>query len=226
VTRESREAERGKGSDEGGQKNSVAVIGCGPVGLMAVLSAIHLGGSPVFALDTQPERLQLAKEFGAEPVQIFLGGREEGREGEKKEGEGGGEGRVDALEKIKSMTGGRGVDCVCEAVGSQAAIRDGFNLLRPGGVLSSVGVHTEKNFTGFTPIEGYDKNITYKSGRCSARVFMNEVLEMVEEGGWADKITKIITHRVDLKDEGGVKKAYEIFNGRQENCIKVVFTVQ
>lgn len=157
----------------------------------------------MFALDTCAERLEIAKEFGAIPIQVNT---------------------EDANEIIKSKTGGRGVDCACEAVGSQAAVRCGFGIVRPGGILSSVGVHTEQNFTGFNPIEGYDKNITYKSGRCSARVFMNAVLGVVENG-WAEKITKIITHRVELKDEEKVKKAYDIFNNRQENCVKVIFTL-
>lgn len=188
--------------------NSVAVLGCGPVGLMAVLSAIHLGGSPVFALDTRPERLQLAQQFGAIPLQI------------PRNSDGKTPGEI-----INAKTGNRGVDCVCEAVGSQAAVQDGFKYLRPGGILSSVGVHTEQNFTGFNPIEGYDKNITYKSGRCSARVFMNAVLDLVETGGWAETIPKIITHRVDLRDEEAVQRSYDLFNNQKENCIKVVFTL-
>ncbi|DBA89487.1 TPA: hypothetical protein ACH3X1_004110 [Trebouxia sp. C0004] len=93
---------------------SAAVIGCGPVGLMAILAAQAQGAQKVFALDTVQERLDLAQEFGAVPVH-------------------GGD-RENALKVIKEGTEGRGVDCALEAVGAQPTIKLAFDLIRMGGM--------------------------------------------------------------------------------------------
>ena len=68
-------------------------------------------------------------------------------------------------ELIRSMTDGRGVDAVLEVVGSAAAQRSAIEILRPGGILSTVGVHTSDSFA-FSPVTAYNKNLTFKIGRC------------------------------------------------------------
>jgi threonine dehydrogenase-like Zn-dependent dehydrogenase len=117
----------------------VAVIGCGPVGLLAILAALELGAGTVFAVDSVPERLALAARFGAQPVSVS-----------------------DAVETIRRATEGRGADICLEAVGAPASLSLAFELLRPCGTLSSVGVHTAQVFP-FSPVQGYDKNLTCKS---------------------------------------------------------------
>lgn len=128
--------------DQGGVSSgdTVVVIGCGPVGLLAVLASRQRGASQVIAVDSVPSRRKKAAAFGAASVDI-----------------------LDAAAAIAAATDGRGADVVLELVGSAAALKLGFDLLRPASVLSSIGVHTEAQFP-FSPVQAYDKNITYKVG--------------------------------------------------------------
>jgi threonine dehydrogenase-like Zn-dependent dehydrogenase len=171
------------------------VIGCGPVGLMTVAASKHLGAEKLFAIDYLDQRLQKAKEFGAIPLNPAL---------------------VDVKEQILSSTNGRGADAVMEVVGSPEALRLAIDLLRPGGIISSVGVHTAKNFS-FSPVEAYDKNLVYKIGRCPAHFYADKLLREAVIQQY--KIESIITHRFILQ-EGA--KAYEIFDKKLDNCIKPV----
>jgi threonine dehydrogenase-like Zn-dependent dehydrogenase len=174
---------------------TVAVIGCGPVGLMAVLAARHLGAERVFALDRQPERLRLAAGFGGEPLNLQP---------------------EEAASWLEQETQGLGVDIVLEAVGSPSASRMAMQLVRPGGTISAVGVHTEPAFA-FSPVEAYDKNLTYRIGRCPARHYMNVVLPLLV-GSELDP-TVIISHRLALS-EGA--HGYQIFANRLDGCTKAV----
>jgi threonine dehydrogenase-like Zn-dependent dehydrogenase len=178
------------GVKEGG---TYVVIGCGPVGLMAVIAANHLGAEKLFAIDQISERLEMAKEFGAIAINPNL---------------------TDAKEQILNATKGRGADAVMEVVGSADALRLAIDLIRPGGTISSVGVHTEKQFS-FSPVEAYDKNLIYKIGRCPAHFYATKLLK--EEIIQRYPIEKIITHRFSLR-EGA--RAYEIFDKKIDNCIK------
>jgi threonine dehydrogenase-like Zn-dependent dehydrogenase len=100
----------------------VVVIGCGPVGLCAIVSALEYKPRHVFAVDSVPSRLELARGLGAEPLN-FLGGMEA------------------MLGWVREVTEGRGADAVIEVVGLSPALRTAFDLLRPFGVISSIGVH-------------------------------------------------------------------------------------
>jgi len=176
-------------------KGTYVVIGCGPVGLMTILAAKDLGAENLFALDHSNERLQMAKEFGATPLNPLI---------------------ADARSTIRNATNGRGTDAVMEVVGNPDALRLAIDLLRPGGTISSVGVHTAKNFS-FSPGEAYDKNLVYKIGRCPAHYYAERLLrEQVIQRYPAEKI---ITHHFNLT-EGA--RAYEVFDKRMDNCIKAV----
>ncbi|HEY5967105.1 MAG TPA: alcohol dehydrogenase family protein [Chitinophagaceae bacterium] len=176
-------------------KGTYVIIGCGPVGLMTILAAKHLGAENLFALDHSNERLQMAKEFGAIPLNPLVD---------------------DARSMIRSATHDRGVDAVMEVVGNSDALRLAINLLRPGGIISSVGVHTAKNFS-FSPGEAYDKNLVYKIGRCPAHYYAEKLLR--EQVIQRYPVEKIITHRFSLP-EGA--KAYDVFDKKMDNCIKAV----
>lgn len=176
-------------------KGTYVVLGCGPVGLMAIVAAKHLAAAKIFAVDSVPERLDKAKEFGAVPLQLD---------------------GTDWIEEIMIHTNGRGADAVMEVVGSAEALKLAVKLVRPGGIISSVGVHTDKQFP-FSPSEAYDKNLTYKVGRCPARYYSEKLLK--EEIVQRYPIEDIITHRFPL-EEG--KKAYETFDKKIDNCIKAV----
>ena len=171
-----------------------AVVGCGPVGLMAVLAARELGAARVLALDTVPERLALAARFGAEPVDLR---------------------QADPLEVARSATDGRGVDAVLEAVGSAESTRLAFALARPGGTISAVGVHHEAAFP-FSPGEAYDKNLTYRIGRCPARHYMERLLPVARRR--EEDLRALFTHRLPL-EEGPA--AYRLFDEKRDGCIKV-----
>jgi threonine dehydrogenase-like Zn-dependent dehydrogenase len=171
------------------------VVGCGPVGLMAVLGAREMGAEKVFALDTIPERLAKAKEFGAIPIH----GLEQS-----------------AMDIIGDATEGRGADGILEAVGSHGAVKIGAELVRPGGIVASVGVCTDAHLA-FSPVEAYNKNLTYKIGRCPARYMMDQLIPIVQKKKY--DLTSIFTHRMKLS-EG--RHGYEIFSSRTDHCLKVL----
>lgn len=174
------------------------VVGCGPVGLMAIIGAREMGAGEIFAIDSVPERLAKAAEFGATPLNA------------KRDSPG---------ERIRAVTDGRGADAMLEAVGSHSAVRLAFDLVRPGGIVSSVGVCTEPHLA-FSPVEAYDKNLTYRIGRCPARHLMEELIPLVRQKKY--DIASIFTHRMKL-EEG--RTGYEIFAGRKDNCLKVLLEV-
>jgi threonine dehydrogenase-like Zn-dependent dehydrogenase len=174
----------------------VAIVGCGPVGLMAVIAARELGAERVLAVDSLPDRLALAERWGAEPIDF------------RKE---------DPLDRVREATDGRGADGVVEAVGTPQATRLAFDLVRPGGTLAAVGVHVEDHLA-FAPGEVYDKNLTYRAGRCPARALLPRALELVA----ANRVpwSELISHRLPL---GEAPAAYAAFDRRDPGWTKVVF---
>ncbi len=180
-----------------GPDGTYVVVGCGPVGLMTMTAARELGVERLFAVDLIPDRLALAEQFGATPIHLLS---------------------EDPVAVVKEATDGRGADGVMEVVGNQPAMRLATDLLRPGGTIASIGVHTEETIA-FTPGEAYDKNITFRSGRCPARHYMERLVPVVQ--AQRHDLTAIISHRMPLSE--GVD-AYEMFNLRLFGCIKVVLT--
>ncbi len=172
----------------------VAVVGCGPVGLMAVIAARELGAEVVFALDALPERLALAERWGAVGLNV----------------------RDDPAARVRDATEGRGADAVVEAVGSPQATRQAFDLVRPGGTIAAVGVHTESNLA-IAPGEIYARNLTYRAGRASARDAMPRLLPLLESGRY--DLGALFSHRLPLS-EG--PRGYDLFNRKLEGCTKVV----
>ncbi len=109
------------------QSSIVLMIGCGPVGLCALVNAMDYKPKAVLAIDGVDSRLELAKKLGAEPWNY------------QKDMEG--------LEKrVKELSDGRGADTVMELVGHSDALGMGFKLLRPWGNISSIGVHVSLSF--------------------------------------------------------------------------------
>jgi threonine dehydrogenase-like Zn-dependent dehydrogenase len=178
-------------------QNIYVVVGCGPVGLMAILGAREYGAERVYAIDTIPERLDMARKFGAIAINA----------------------NQNPIETIKAITDGRGADGVMEAVGNSATNKLAYDLVRPGGIISAVGVCTDKHLA-FSPTQAYDKNLTYKVGRCPARFMMSELVPLVQEKKY--DVTSIISHRLPLSE--GVA-GYNIFANKKDNCLKVVLEV-
>ena len=174
------------------------VVGCGPVGLMSIWAARKMGARHIYAIDAIPERLAMAKAWGAIPINYQ---------------------EQQPVEIIQEATHGRGADVALEAVGSAGATRSAYELLRPGGVLSAVGVNTAP-YLSFNPVEAYNKNITYKIGRCPARAYIEKLMPQAA----ADEalLSAVFTHHYDLAQG---KEAYDLFASRQDNCIKVFLSV-
>lgn len=103
-------------------QSTMVIVGCGPVGLCAIVAALHFKPKHLFAIDSVESRLQLAQKLGAEPLNFQT----------DKEG---------MMARIREVTGGRGADLAVEVVGLSPALRTAFDILRPFGVLSSIGVH-------------------------------------------------------------------------------------
>ena len=175
--------------------STVAVVGCGPVGMMAVLAAREAGAATVYAIDSLPERLGLVERLGAQGLDFT---------------------QADAVAELRAATEGRGADSVLEAVGSPEATRLAADLVRPGGTIAAVGVHTEEQLA-FSPLEAYDKNLSYRAGRCPARHYMERALAIVEQGKY--DLASLISHRLPLAE--GVH-AYDLFARRAEGCTKVI----
>ncbi len=172
---------------------SIGVVGCGPVGLMAVVAARELGAERVFAIDSIGERLALAAGWGATPVELR-----------------------NSPAAVLEATGGRGVDGVVEAVGSPGATRTAVDLVRHGGTVAAVGVHTEASFA-FAPGEAYDRNLTYRAGRCPARRYMERALAVIASERY--DLDRLISHRLSLEE--GVD-AYAMFAERRPGCTKIL----
>ncbi|MFG0319792.1 MAG: alcohol dehydrogenase catalytic domain-containing protein [Planctomycetota bacterium JB042] len=178
-----------------GPGDTVVVVGLGPVGLSAVLGAVHRGAARVLAVDDVPERLAVAGRLGGEPVDRSA---------------------VDPLEVVRDATDGAGADVVLEAVGHPSAARLAVDLVRPGGTVSSVGVHTAPSFP-FSPVEAYDKNLTFAIGRCPARRLAEPLLELLRRE--EIDVSPLVTHRMPLAD---AVRAYDRFDRREDGCIKIV----
>jgi threonine 3-dehydrogenase len=99
---------------------SVAITGCGPIGLFAVAVAKAVGAGPIFATEPHPYRRQLAEKMGASLVMDPK--------------------QTDAVAEVLAHTGGRGADVVLEMSGHPRAIRQAFGMLRRGGRISLLGI--------------------------------------------------------------------------------------
>lgn len=175
------------------------VIGCGAVGLSAICAAKYLGAEQVIAVDRVDSRRQRAASLGAKSVSP--------------------EEALECVQKFAARTGQNGADSVLEAVGHPLAQRLAFELVRPGGVISAVGMHTSEHFS-FSPLEAYDNNVQYKAGRCPVRSYLDRLVPEVLEGRLHVPVEKIVTHNgVALKDG---PQAYEQFSQRVDDCVKVL----
>lgn len=173
------------------------VVGCGPVGILAVIAARHLGAEIIYAVDAVPERLALAQDAGAVPIDFSA---------------------ENPAMLLHEVTEGLGADAVLEAVGSFSAERLAVEMVRPGGTISVVGVHCDESFA-FSPTEAYDKNLTYRVGRCPARTYMERLAPAVRDDDLG--IERVISHRLPLADGAD---AYRMFDEKQDGCTKVVLT--
>ena len=141
-------------------ESTAVLLGCGPVGLCALVNLLDYKPKHLFAVDAVDSRLDLAKKLGAEPLNF------------QKDKEG-------LMKRVQEVTDGRGADVVIEVVGLTPALRLAFDLVRPWGVISSIGVHNED--IPWTAKEGYGKNLRFQQGRCPVRSIFPDALESLRK---------------------------------------------
>lgn len=166
-------------------KSTVIVcLGCGIVGLCAILTAVSKGAGTVFCVDSVEDRLEQARKMGGTPLRL---------------------GVDDIRKAVMDATDGRGADAVIESVGNEPALRSAVDLLRPCGVLSSVGFHQSE--MPFTALQGYQRNINLNMGRAPVRAILEEALPVFVAN--KSKFADVISHRLALTDAA---KGYELFS--------------
>jgi threonine dehydrogenase-like Zn-dependent dehydrogenase len=171
----------------------VAVVGCGPVGLCTVMSALALGAGRVVAIDMVPDRLKLAESLGAIPVN-------------SKEN--------DPEDVVRDLTEWRGADVVVDAVGHESALATTFTLVRQGGTITLPGMYVEDHAS--IPIgDMWLKNINVVAGVANIQGHMDELIELVRERRIDP--SAIISHRMPLSQG---PEGYELFDSKQ--ALKVV----
>ncbi len=206
------------GVENGGIKkdDTVVILGCGPVGLLAMKWAAYFGAGRIIAVDYINYRLEHANRYnGVETINF----QHHDNTGEYiKEITNGGadvvidcvgmDGKMTTLEMIESALKLQG--------GSKSAIEIATQAVRKGGTVSMVGVYGAR-YNMFPLGDFFSRNITLKMGQCPAHSYVDPILKLIQEG----KIdaTDIITHKLSL-DKG--EHAYEIFDEKKDNCIKVI----
>jgi len=158
--------------------DTVAIIGCGPIGLFALASAKAMGASKIIALDVIEERLKLAKKMGAN----FILNPEKG---------------IDIFTEMMNITNGIGVDACIDASGSVEAINFGFKYLRKGGKIALVGLPSKKLEINLGPdiifkeakIIGIHGRELFKTWTKMENMLKNGVLN----------IDPVITHKIPLE---------------------------
>jgi threonine dehydrogenase-like Zn-dependent dehydrogenase len=222
--------------------DTVAIFGCGPVGLFAIASAFMLGAGRVIAVDTIPSRLEMARMQGAEVIDFNV---------------------EDPVEVIQSLTGGIGVDRAIDAVGVDAnhpdrgpaaekaqqkaqqyqqelqkvapetnpkngnwhpgnapsiALEWAVQSLAKAGTLSIIGVYPPTH--QFFPIGmAMNKNLTINMGNCNHRQYIPRLVDLVQSGAVDPK--QILTQ---VEPMTSVIDAYKAFDRRQPGWVKVEFT--
>jgi len=143
------------------ERTTVTVVGDGAVGLMAVLSARRLGAERIILMGRHRVRTDLGREFGATDVVA-----ERGEEG---------------IARVRELTGGHGTHAVLEAVGHRPAYDMAVGVVRPGGVISRVGVpQYEEAPVGFGSLFG--GNITLTGGPAPVRAYIERLMPDVLDG--------------------------------------------
>jgi threonine dehydrogenase-like Zn-dependent dehydrogenase len=199
--------------------DTVAVWGCGPVGQFAIRSAKMLGAERVIAIDHKADRLRMAVEGGAEPL-VFD--------------------KVDLVEHLKDITGGRGPDSCIDAVGMEAhgttvdaiydrvkqtvrletdrphVLRQCIQACRKGGTVSIPGVYG--GLIDKFPIgAAFAKGLTFRMGQTHVPKYMGQLMERVQRGEIDPSF--VITHRVGIDE---APQAYETFRTQQDHAVKFV----
>jgi len=175
---------------------TVAVVGLGPIGLMAVELALVMGAAQVYALDLVPERRARAEALGATALDP-----------------------VTAKAQITELTKGRMLDCAVEAVGSDVTIRAAIDLVGAQGTVSVIGVNQSMDFK-FPMGLAFIKGLTFRISACSVQCHWDELVALIQSGRLHPE--SVITHRMGLS-EGS--EAYRLFDTKEDGALKMVMSI-
>jgi S-(hydroxymethyl)glutathione dehydrogenase/alcohol dehydrogenase len=206
------------GVDIGGVKpgDTVVVLGCGPVGLLAQKWAAFKGAKRIIAVDYINYRLEHAKKYNGVEVLNF---QDYDNTGEyiKEITHGGADVVIDCVGMDGKMTVVEMVETALKLQGgSKSAIEIATQAVRKCGTVVLVGVYGMR-YNNFPLGDFFARNITLKMGQCPAHAYVIPILDLIKSGRF--DATDIITHKLPL-DKG--EHAYEIFDEKMDNCIKVV----
>jgi threonine dehydrogenase-like Zn-dependent dehydrogenase len=216
---------------------TLAVLGLGPVGQMAVRAAKHMGVERVIGVDRVPERLALAEQYGVETLN--LDDLDSAREDS-------------VASALIDLTDGRGPDSIMEAVGMEAhgsattkaahqavgllpdalakpfmdkaaidrlaALNTAFKGVRRGGTVSISGVYGGEA-DPLPMMEMFDRGVQVRMGQCHVKRWIDDILPVALEDGDPLGLESLATHRLPLEEAPG---AYEMFQKKEDGCIKVV----
>ncbi|HYP83041.1 NAD(P)-dependent alcohol dehydrogenase [Variovorax sp.] len=187
------------GAERGGVRigDTVVVFALGPIGLCAVAGARLMGAATIIGVDTVPERLAIARRLGADHVVDFRAG--------------------DPVAQIMQITDGRGADVAIEALGTQGTFASSLRVLRPGGVLSSLGVYSG----GLNiPAEAFGaglSDLSIVSTLCpGGKDRMRRLMDLIATGRL--DLEPLVTHRFRLDD---IEQAYDLFSNQRDGVLKV-----
>ena len=190
------------GAERGGVKigDSVVVFALGPIGLCAVAGAKLMGATTIIGVDKVPARTEAAKTLGADHTIDFS--------------------RADPVEEVMRLTDGRGVDVAIEALGTQGTFESALRCLRPGGVLSSLGVYSSDLTIPLSAFAAGLGDYAIVTTLCpGGKERMRRLMSAVASGR-AD-LSRLVTHRFKLDD---IEAAYELFAHQRDGVLKVAIT--
>jgi len=177
--------------------DTVAVFAQGPIGLCATAGAKLCGATTIFTVDGIDKRLQISRHMGADVTVNFR--------------------NVNAVDEIMRLTNGRGVDVAIEALGLQSTFESALRVVRPGGVLSSLGVYSADLKI---PVDAYGAGLAEKqivSSLCpGGKERMRRLLAVV-----ASKrvdLSALVTHTMKLDK---IVEAYDLFANQRDGVLKV-----
>ncbi len=176
----------------------VAVFAQGPVGLMATKGAALRGAGRIIAVESVPERQELARKYGADEIVDFTEG--------------------DAVEQIMELTDGEGVDTAIEALGSTDVLNQCVQVTKPGGVISNAGYHGQGDMIEFSR-EGWGVGMAEKdivTGLCpGGRLRLTRLLRLLDTGR-VDP-TPMTTHTFPFDR---IEEAFRLMETKEDNIIK------
>ena len=210
---------------------TAAVYGLGPIGQMSARIARHRGAGHVFGIDLVPERLQMARRHGIEPIDV--------RDG-------------DPAEALRERTDGRGPDSVIDAVGMEAhgspvgklahqiagmlpdamtrlmmdkagidrlsVLHNAIDAVRRGGTISLSGVYGG-SADPMPMMDLFDKQIQLRMGQANVKRWIDDIMPLVEDDSDPLGVEDLATHKLPLDQ---APHAYEMFQKKQDGAIKVL----